>query len=172
MHHEGMSPRQKDKPNSDPTEKNSLKSTHSKEPATAMFETSPWSPGERIAAPARTIKVEITQDHLEEARWRQFQDPVSIALREHLQENACAQVFWNSDSFAPQDSRDEARIGIYIENKDPENGQSTEDQYHLPLPRRATRAMWKIRSQGASAFKPFTTHVTLPAQALADATQI
>ena len=144
-----------------------MKSTYTKDIATAIFETSPWSPGERIEVPARTIRVQVTHEHVERALWRRFQDPVSIALREHLQENACAQVFWNSDSFAPQDSRDDARIGIYIEKTNPENGQTTEDQYHLPLPRRATQAMWKIRSQGHSTFKPFTTILTLPAHALA-----
>ena len=78
-----------------------MKSTYTKDPATAIFEASPWSPGERIEAPARTIRVQITREHVEEARWRRFQDPISIALRDHLKENACAHVFWNSDSFAP-----------------------------------------------------------------------
>ena len=154
-----------------------MKSTYTKDPATAMFETSPWSPRETIEVPARTIRVQVTQEHVGQALWTRFQNPVSIALRDHLQENACAQVFWNSDSFGPQDSGDDARIGIYIENTHPENGrpgskyplhgQTTEDQYHLPLPRRATQAMWKIRSQGDSTFKPFTTILTLPAHALA-----
>ena len=144
-----------------------MKSTCTKDPATAMFEASPWSPAERIEAPARTIRVQITRQHVEEARWRRFQDPISIALRDHLQENACAQVFWNSDSFAPKDSGDDARIGIYIENRDPENGRTTEEQYHLPLPRRATQAMWKLRNQGDATFTPFKTILTLPAKALA-----
>ena len=135
--------------------------------ATTAFEASPWAPGERIDAPARTLRVQVTREHVEEARWRRFQDPISIALKEHLQENACAQVFWNSDSFAPLYPRDDARVGIYIESKDPQTGRTAEQEYHLPLPQRAARAMWKIRSQGAQAFRPFTTILTIPAPALA-----
>ena len=141
-------------------------STTSNTKATTMFETSPWSPGEKVGAPARTVSVEITRDHVQEARWSRFQNPVSIALRGHLQENACAQVFWNSDSFAPGGPGDEARIGIYVADTDPESGRTKEAEYHLPLPRRTARAMWKIRSQGISSFQPMSMRVTLPVQAM------
>lgn len=132
----------------------------------ATFEPSPWSPGERITAPARNVRIQVTREHLEKALWRRFHDPVSIALKEHLQENACAQVFWNSDSFAPQYPGDEARVGIYVESRDPRTGRSTEQEYHLPLPQRAAQAMWRLRSQGPQAFRPFTTNLTIPVQAL------
>ena len=137
-----------------------------KENKTALFETSPWRGWEKIQAPAKTILVEITQEHVSRGIWRRFQDPVSLALQEHLKENASAQVFWNSDSFSPRYYGDDARIGIYVENHDPESGETTENEYHLPLPRRAEREMWKLRSRNIETFQTLRMRVTLPAEAL------
>ena len=130
------------------------------------FETSPWS-GNAIATPARHIRVRVTREHVDEAFWRRFKDPVSIALKEHLHENALPDVFWNSDSFAPRYAGDEARVGIYTEGRDAQTGRIWEAEYHLPLPRRAAQAMWKLRNQGIEAFRPFTTILAIPASALA-----
>ena len=57
--------------------------------------------------------------------------------------------------------------GVYIETSDPETGVTTEKKYHLPLPVRATRAMWRLRTQGIETFKDFNMRLMLPAEALA-----
>lgn len=134
---------------------------------TAEFLTEPWSPHPPALAPAREVRVEVTRKHVDQAYWLRFQDPISIALRECLNEDTCADVFWNSDSFAPLYHDDEAMIGIYVEIAPENNDQPSEQHaFHLPLPVRAARAMWRLRNRGAEEFRDFTVRLTLPECAL------
>ena len=134
---------------------------------TATFESTPWSSDLTPKVPVSRILLEINAEHVSAAIWKRYQDPISLALRTHLCSHACATVFWNSDSFAPRYPDDEARIGIHLEVHDPETGRfDRELHYWLPLPRRAARAMWKLRCQGAQYFTPFRTILHLPKNAL------
>ena len=133
---------------------------------TALFETRPWSPGTHVRAPARSIIVEVTREHVNQAYWARFRDPISIALRDHLHPDASSDVFWNSDSFGPRYHDDDARISIYVEQTDPDTGRTTDARYHLPLPTRATRAMWKLRKQGVDTFQTLRMRVRIPTAAL------
>ena len=117
--------------------------------------------------PVRRVKATITKEHIKAASWSLYHNPVSLALQEHLSRDACASLFWNSDGFAPKYPEDEARIGIHQEVNDPESGSFLEElHYNLPLPRRATRALWKLRRQGIETFNPFIIQVDLPEAAL------
>lgn len=132
------------------------------------FLTEPWSPRPPALFPARTVNVAVTKEHVEQGYWRRFRDPVSLAIREILAENACADLFWNSDSFAPRYHDDDAMIGIFVEvPPDEPSGRCVEYAMHLPLPVRATRAMWRLRCQGIDTFRDFTMRLQLPVMALA-----
>ena len=130
---------------------------------TATFEKEAWTPWDVHEVPAKQITVTITKEIVDEARWSRFQDPVSLAIRPLLNEQSCVQTFWNSDSWSPQGAHDDAKIGIHVEDR----GQG-ELSHWLTLPRRATSAMWKLRSRGIEEFEPVTMKLTLPASALRD----
>ena len=128
---------------------------------TRSFETSPWSHTPTPEVPVARIRLRLTVQDVEEATWSLHHNPVSVALHRLLKDQACATMFWNSDAPAPQYAGDDARIGIHISK---ENG---EDSYWMPLPARATRAMWKLRCGGMPAFQPLTIALDLPREALA-----
>lgn len=130
----------------------------------AIFEKSPWSTKHDHPVPAKTVTVQVTKEHVGQAYWRQYCDPISVAMTEILKEDACVQVFWNSDSFAPR-YHDDARIGIYMESQD-EEGNYSDTRYWLPLPTRAARSTWKLRSKGIEEWEPLTFKFKLPAAAL------
>ena len=131
------------------------------------YEESPWDPT-TIQALAKRFLIHVSRQHVEEGRWTRFADPVSLALQVHLSDRSCAEVFWNSDGFGPRYPGDDARIGIHHEVSDPDTETFvTENHYHLPLPRRATQAMWKLRRHGIHSFQPFTMAVYIPQEALA-----
>ena len=125
------------------------------------FEPKPWTRDRTDPVPISRIKIPLTAEHIEEATWSLYHNPVSVALRPHLNEHTVASLFWNSDSFGPRYFDDDARIGIHIENADGESN------YWLPLPVRATRAMWLLRSRGLPEFRPLTISLDLPTAALA-----
>ena len=133
---------------------------------TTIFEESPWRATTARTAPARRVTVEVTRAHVESARWRRFQDPVSLAVHDHLADHACAEVFWNSDSFGPRHAQDDARIGIHVETQDQDGTVNGEEHYYTPLPRRTARAMWKLSQEGIDTFRTFRTAVQLPLAAL------
>ena len=131
------------------------------------YETSPWSGSDSDTVPSRRITVHVSTEDVQQAFWARFQDPVSIALRRHLGDHACADVFWNSDSFGPRYPDDEARITINHESYDPATGTFlNESQHCVPLPIRATRAMWRLRSKGIEHFHPFSMRIDVPEAAL------
>ena len=123
------------------------------------FETSPWA-GAHCKVPAKLVTVSIIQEHFQNAKWTRFCDPVSMALNELLNDGACADVFWNSDSFGPRYYGDEARIGFHIEDH------PVESHYYVPLPRRTADVMWKLRRDGF--IYPFSMKASIPVAALAD----
>ena len=129
------------------------------------FETEPWS-RTRHAAPARNLTVTVTRDHVERAYWTKFMDPVSLAMKEALNEHACAETFWNSDGFQPRYPGDAARLGIHLESLEPETGRMQEKSYWIPLPRRAASAMRKLSREGIVSFQEFRMRIWAPAQAL------
>ena len=134
---------------------------------TATFEAKPWVASSEGEAPAQAIAIDVTQEHVDNGYWVQFRDPVSLAIKEKLGECACAEVFWNSDSFGPRYASDDARIGIHVEILNDYGRCIGERHYWMPLPRKATRAMWKLRSEGIETFEPFTMQLNLPADAVA-----
>ena len=136
------------------------------EEKTASFERDAWRSWDRHEAPARTVTVTVTAEHVSQAYWARFRDPVSLAIRPLLNERSTVQMYWNSDSWAPMGAYDDARIGIHIEPERPEEGDEEEGAHWLPLPRRATAAMWKLRSKGSAQYTPVTIKLTLPAAAL------
>ena len=125
------------------------------------FEPEPWTRDRTDEVPITRVRVPLTVDHIEQATWSLYHNPVSVALAPHLNEHTIASMFWNSDSFAPRYHDDDARLGIHIEHEDQESS------YWLPLPVRATRAMWRLRSRGLPAFQPLTISLDLPTAALA-----
>lgn len=135
---------------------------------TRAFESSPWRSWEMTPeVPVRRILVHVSREHVEEATWSLYWNPIAIALKPHLAERACASMFWNSDSFGPRYSDDDARVGVHQEIYDPDTGHFIEElHYWLPLPRRATKAMWKLRCQGIDSFTPFNVALTLPTATL------
>ena len=131
------------------------------------FLTEPWSPHPPVMIPARTVNVTVTRQHVEQGYWSRFRDPVSLAIREILAENACVDLYWNSDSFAPRHHDDDAMIGIFVEvPPDEPGGRCVEHAMHLPLPVRATKAMWRLRCLGIDTFRDFNMRLWLPAMAL------
>ena len=135
---------------------------------TRVFESSPWSSREITPeVPVRRILAHVSREHVEEATWSLYRNPISIALTPHLAERACASMFWNSDSYSPRYPEDDARVGVHLEIYDPETGHFVEEHsYWLPLPRRATRAMWKLCCEGIYTFQPFNVALTLPTATL------
>ena len=134
---------------------------------TVPFEASPWRASSARAVPAKRVTVEISREDIKEATWSRFNNPVSIALQEHLAQNTCADLFWNSDGFTPRYPDDDARIGIHQEVLHPQTGRlEREEHYHLPLPRRATRAMWLLRKDGIDTFSTIRMAVDLPTACL------
>lgn len=126
----------------------------------AKFKESPWSTSPPIEIPSKYLIVDVTADHVAQSIWTRFMDPVSIALKEKLNDCACADTFWNSDSFSPSHTNDDAYIGIHVEASDKEYS------YYVPLPTRATKAMWKLRTQGCHTFKSFKIRIPVPLIAL------
>ena len=49
--------------------------------------------------PARRVRTVITREHVDRAHWSRFQDPVSLALRELLNEDTCVYTFWQRVPF-------------------------------------------------------------------------
>ena len=131
---------------------------------TATFEHDPWRTWETHEEPAKTVTVTITAEHVDEAVWGRFRDPVSLAIRPLLNDRSTVQMYWNSDSWAPMGAYDDARIGIHVEPATP--GTQEEEAHWFPLPRRATAAMWKLRQTGAEHFSPVTMRIKLPTAAL------
>ena len=134
-------------------------------PSARTFEESPWS-GDTVEADCRNVTLKVTNEHLDQGRWSRFVDPVSLAVSEALGENACAELFWNSDSFRPNGSDDEARLGIHVEIHDPDTGSWREDSFWQPLPRRAEAVMKRLGQQGISGFQPFSMRIPVPVSAL------
>lgn len=132
---------------------------------TTTYETSPWS-RDTHDAEARKLTLQVTQDHVDRARWIRFNDPVCQAVNDALGENACTELIWNSDGFHPRCHDDDARIGIHVEITDPATGRTTEYSYWQPLPRRAERALKKLYNRDARGFQPFTMRIAVPAAAL------
>ena len=130
---------------------------------TPIFESDAWMPRDAHEAPARQVTVTITEEIVDQARWSRFYDPVSLAIEPLLNEHSCVETFWNSDSWAPRGAYDDARIGIHVEidGHDPLS-------HWLPLSRKATQAMWKLRSKGLEHFTPVAMRLTLPVSALRD----
>ena len=134
------------------------------------FESSPWSSQEPVVAPAVGVTVRIADEHLRQAGWSQYRDPVSLAINEILNEDALAQVFWNSDSWIPRYPEDDARIGVYVWH---EQGRR---EYWQPLPTRATRflhqmarhdVLWKLRTGRVEEWpEEVSMRVKLPVAAL------
>ena len=127
---------------------------------TVDFAIKPWGPLHENKILSKYITVAITNEHIDKSVWRRFMDPVSIALNEYLNDYSCADVFWNSDGFAPYDAQDDAYIGFHIENP------TNEYSYYTPLPLRATKAMWKLRKNGQNNFDQFKMRVPIPLLAL------
>lgn len=127
---------------------------------TRAFEPAPWSQSRTEAVPVTRVRVTITSRDIEKATWSLYWNPVSIALKRLLNDRSYAAMFWNSDAPAPQHAGDDARIGIHVETT---NG---ERSFWLPLPVRATRAMWNLRQRGIAAFTPVTMALDLPVMAL------
>ena len=132
------------------------------------FEESPWS-GDTLEAECRNVTLKVTNEHLDQGRWSRFLDPVSLAVSETLGEHACAELFWNSDSFRPNGSDDEARLGIHVEIRNPDTGAWREDSFWQPLPRRAEAVMKRLGQQGISGFQPFSMRIPVPVCALPQA---
>ena len=127
---------------------------------TRRFEPDAWSRALTHAVSVSRVRVTLTRQDIEEATWNLYRNPVSIALKKLLNDRSCATMFWNSDSPAPQHPGDDARIGIHVETS------TGESSFWLPLPVRATRAMWRLRQGGIAAFQPFTMALDLPLAAL------
>ncbi len=126
------------------------------------FEKSPWN-HRTTRSPGQRLLVHVSREHIQQARWSRFLDPISLALRQHLSHHACADLFWNSDGFGPRHPGDEARTGIHHEIHDQATGDFIEElHYHLPLPHRAARTMWRLRQQGIETFRPFNMSIHLP----------
>lgn len=139
------------------------------QPRMITYEDSPWDPAGFHQAPARRVTVHVAQTDAEGAAWTRFDDPISRAIQRHLSEHACADVFWNSDSFGPRHPTDDARITIHQDCYDPDNGLLVNEFSHsLPLPTRAARAMWRLRTLGIAQFRPFNMRIDLPLEALAN----
>ena len=130
----------------------------------ATFERSAWRSWDTHEAPARQVTITLTEETVDQSYWSNYRDPVSMAIKPLLNDNSCVQTFWNSDSWAPMGSYDDARIGVHVET----SGDREETSYWLPLPTRAALAMWKLRSQGLEGFKPVTMRLKLPVAALRD----
>ena len=62
--------------NHNTTKATPLDNTVRKQPVTAMFEPSPWHPGPSLEEPARTVLADITHEHIQQARWDRFHDPI------------------------------------------------------------------------------------------------
>ena len=131
---------------------------------TTSFERDAWSSKLRLDVPVKRMLIPVTSEHVNRAVWGRFRDPVSMAIQAHLCEHACVEVFWNSDCFHPQYADDDARIGLHHEMLRPEIDRLIEERrnYWLPLPRRATAAMWKLRNSTIDEFKEFTMALDLP----------
>ena len=129
---------------------------------TRAFEPTPWSPSRTEAVPVTRARVPLTPKDIEEATWSLYRNPVSIAIKRLLNDRSCAAMFWNSDAPAPQHASDDARVGIHVETA------TGESSFWLPLPVRATRAMWRLRQGGIAAFMPLTMALDLPVMALPD----
>ena len=130
-------------------------------PRLRSFEPDAWSTSRTEPVPCSRIKVPLTLEHIEKATWSLHHNPVSVALRTLLNENSCATMFWNSDSPSPLYHDDDARIGIHVETP------AGEVSYWLPLPVRATRALWRLRSRGIDAFQSLVMSLDVPQCALA-----
>ncbi len=126
----------------------------------AKFEESPWSVLPPIEIHAKYLSVDVTTEHIAQSKWTRFMDPVSIALKEKLNDYSCVDIFWNSDSFSPSHANDDAYIGIHTETSDKEHS------YYVRLPTRSTKAMWKLRTQGERTFKSFKIRIPIPLIAL------
>ena len=129
-------------------------------PRLRSFEPDAWSTSRTDPVPSTRIKVPLTLEHIERATWSLHRNPVSLALRPLLNEESCATMYWNSDSPSPLYHDDDARIGIHVETRD------GEQSYWLPLPVRATRALWRLRSCGIEAFQPLIMSLDVPQCAL------
>ena len=130
---------------------------------TVPFESHHWNPASARPVPARRVTINISLEHVQEATWTRFRNPVSLALDPYLNEHACTDLFWNSDGFRPRYPEDDARIGIYQEVQNPETGAyDQEAEYYIPLPRRATRALWNLSREGIEAFRPINMAIDLP----------
>lgn len=134
---------------------------------TRAFHRSAWSSDLTPEVPVKKVKISLTAEHVQAATWSLYNNPVSVAIRPHLSENAAVSMIWNSDSYGPRHAGDEAQIGIHIEAHDPETGRFIEERdYYLKLPKRAQQALWKLRCQGLHFFQPITMTLELPAAAL------
>lgn len=131
---------------------------------TASFEKDPWTSKLRLDVPVKRMLIPVTVDHVNKARWIRFWDPVSVAIQDYLCEHACAEVFWNSDGFRPRYASDDARIGIHYERRriEPDKLVYESKNYWIPLPRRATTAMWKLVNGTIDDFEKFTMALDLP----------
>ena len=126
------------------------------------FETESWGP-ETIELPALSITLDLLEPEPEGNPLRRFHDPLSRALREICNENTCAEVFWNSDSFVPRYPSDDARFGIFIEIYEDGKFQK-EMQCWQPLPRSADQAMKRIANH--QPWQPTRTRIKIPLLAL------
>lgn len=136
-------------------------------PRTVCFEATPWDPaGPTLQLPASRITITITLEDVEASTWARFQDPVSTALHRTVSCDTAVMTFWNSDSFAPRYHDDDARITFSAEKRNPATREITCHQASVPLPARAARAMWRLRRDGAGAFRPVTMSINVPAFAL------
>ena len=133
----------------------------------AEFLSEAWRPRTAEKAPARRVQVEITVEHGSRHRWDQFQNAVSLAIKEHLKEDACATVYWNSDGPFPRSASDDAQVGIHTEIHDPDTGEFLhESNRYFPLPERAAREFWRMRKEGEYDFTPMVLEMDLPEEAL------
>ena len=114
----------------------------------------------------KRVSTIVTVDHVENGRWARFRDPVSLAIRELLNENSCCDVFWQSDGWRPRYSDDEADIGIYTEIYD-ENGKFIKEMcYKVRLPRRAEKQMRRVAGVSSGIFEPVPIAVDIPVMSL------
>ena len=132
--------------------------------ATANLERHPRS-SEQIEVPVKRIRIVITRQHVEDARWAMFLDPVSMAIGQHTRDCAPS-VHWQSDSWRPRYHDDEADVHIYQEVMDA-HGQVVGELHHqTKLPRRAERAMKKLSADGIDSWKDTAMSIDIPVSML------
>ena len=136
--------------------------------ALATVQRFPQEPEPR-AVPVKRLTLNVTADHAEQAYWARFRDPVSLALRELLNDHTAVCVLWQSDGWRPRYSDDTADIHLDMELHDDNGNFAGELHYELPLPRRATTAMKRLAGLSRGRFEPTTSNIHIPTAMLAPA---